>query len=443
MTTRRGLVLGGGAGALAIACGAPAGGGESAPKATAERVTIEHYNFFDPEQLERMKPVWEKFHQAQPAIKVEHLPAEGSEANKREKMQALVAGGTPPAVLGQIIAQYPSYYALPGLIEPLDSLITADKIDKKLFSATPYETFAYKGVQYALPYGASMELLAYNKELFQKQGIKEPPKTWDDPSWTLGEFLTRAQALTKAPAGGTPEQFGLQRPGGQWNAWPLMFGTDWVDAGLTRFQGTMQPVIDSLQARQDVVWKQHVAPQPTETSIFGTLSSSQRFLGGQVAMADVGTWYLPAWIKSAKFAWDVAPWFRGGAGASQGTIYPVGEAIGKGTKHKMQAWQLVKFLTYKADANLDYAFLKGAVPGLNANLTPWRTLLSKELPGVTVQVPADAVSKFGKVARLHFVGKFDDISKLIAPVVADVEANKVQTKTALEQIAPQVQQLLG
>src|SRR5687768_1390166 len=159
MATRRRMILTGGMagalGAAAVACG-PAGGAGETPKPAAERVTIEHYNFFDPEQLERMKPVWEKFHQAQPAIKVEHLPAEGNEANKREKMQALVAGGTPPAVLGQIIAQYPSYYALPGLIEPLDSLITAEKIDKKQFSATPYETFAYRGVQYALPYGASM-----------------------------------------------------------------------------------------------------------------------------------------------------------------------------------------------------------------------------------------------------------------------------------------------
>lgn len=442
MATRRRMILAGAAAGVAAACGPVGGAGESAPKA-AERVMIEHYNYFDPEQLERMKPVWEKFHQAFPAIKVEHLPAEGSEANKREKMQALVAGGSPPAVLGQIVAQYPSYYVLPGLVEPLDALVTADKIDKKQFSATPYDTFAYKGAQYALPYGASMELLAYNKELFAKQGIKEPPKTWDDPTWTLAEFLTRAQALTKASSGGTAEQFGLQRPGGQWNAWPLMFGTDWVDAGLTRFQGTTQAAIDSLQARQDVVWKQHVAPQPTETAMFGTLSSSQRFLSGLVAMADVGTWYLPAWIKQAKFAWDVAPWFRGGAGAAQGTIYPVGEAIGKGAKSKQQAWQLVKFLTYKADANLDYAFLKGAVPGLTANLAPWRTLLAKELPGVTVQVPADAVAKFGKVARLHFVAKFDDISKLLGPVVTDVEANKVAAKAALDQVAPQVQQLLG
>ena len=70
-------------------------------------------------------------------------------------------------------------------------------------------------------------------------------------------------------------------------------------------------------------------------------------------------------------------------------------------------------------------------------------MLTKEMPGITAQIPADLIGRFGKVGRLHFVAKYDDISRLIAPVVADVEANKVAAKAALEQVTPQVQQLLG
>jgi multiple sugar transport system substrate-binding protein len=432
------------AGVVSTACG-PTGGGQAdnAPKPAAERVTIEHYNYFDPEQLERMKSVWSRFHDAHPAIRVEHLPAVGNEAEKREKMQTLVAGGTPPAVLGQIISQYPSYYVLPGLVDALDSLISADKINKSNFSAAVYDTFQYKGAQYALPYGASMELIAYNRDLFDKQGVKPPPNAWADSAWTLDEFIKRAQTLTKAAAGAPPEQFGLGRAGAQWIAWPLMWGSDWVSQDLARFQGTMQPVIDSLQSRQDFVWKQHIAPQPNESQLFGSLSSSQRFLGGKVAMADLGTWYLPAWIKQARFAWDVAPWYRGvTTAAAAAPIYPVGEAIGKGTKYRQQAWQLVKFLTTRPEINLDYAFLKGAGPAMVANLTPWRTLLGKEMPGLSVQILADAIGRHGRVARIHFVGRFDDISKQIGPVVTKVDNNELPAKTALEQIIPQVQQLL-
>jgi ABC-type glycerol-3-phosphate transport system substrate-binding protein len=188
-----------------------------------------------------------------------------------------------------------------------------------------------------------MELLAHNKALFERQGVKPPPKTWDDSAWTLGEFLQRAQALTKAPAG-APEQFGLGRPGAQWVAWPLLWGADWVSADQARFQGAAQAVVDSLQLRQDAVWKQHVAPQPGETALFGSLSSSQRFLSGRVAMADLGTWYLQAWSKQATFAWDVAPWFRaGGAGApgpAAGPIYPWGRpsARRRSTRSRPGSW---------------------------------------------------------------------------------------------------------
>jgi multiple sugar transport system substrate-binding protein len=431
------------AGVVAAAC-APGDGGQSgaAPPASGERVTLEHFVFVDQDQLERTQRLWARFTETNPTIRVEHLPAPGNELQKQEKMQTLVAGGTPPAVLGQIIAQYPSYYVLPGLIEPIDPLMTADKIDRKLFSAATLDAFQYKGAQYALPYGASMELIAYNKELFNKQGVKLPPKAWDDPAWTIDEFAQRAQALTKNPAGGQPEQFGLGRAGAQWIAWPLLWGSDWVSNDLARFQGAVPQVINSLQARQDFVWKQHIAPQPSESGLFGNLSSSQRFLGGKVAMTDLGTWYLPSWIKQATFEWDIAPWYRGAPAAAAGPMYPVGEAIGKGTKHRQQAWQLVKFLTYRPEPNLEYAFLRGAGPALVANLGSWRTLLTKEKPGLTAQVATDLIQKYGRVTRLHWVARFTEISNQhIGPIVTKVENNELPARAALEQIAPQVQQL--
>jgi hypothetical protein len=60
-----------------------------------------------------------------------------------------------------------------------------------------------------------------------------------------------------------------------------------------------------------------------------------------------------------------------------------------------------------------------------------------------VQVPADAIGKYGKVALAHFVPRFDDVSRLLGPLVTRVEANELPARTALEQVAPQVQQLLG
>jgi multiple sugar transport system substrate-binding protein len=443
----RRLLLAAGAGAtgvVAAAC-APVGGepGDGAPPPAAERVTIEHYIYVAQAQLERTQALWARFNELHPNIRVEHLPAEGSEASKSEKMQTLVAGGTPPAVVGQIVAQYPSYYVLTGTVEPIDALMAADKIDRRRFSPVAVDTFKYKGAQYALPYGASMEVMAYNKELFDKQGVKRPPATWDDPTWTHDEFVRRAQALTKAPAG-APEQFGFQRTGVGWTGAPLLWGTEWVSEDLARYLGTTPAVFDSVQARQDYVWKHHITPQPSEAGVFGNLSSSQRFLSGKVAMADLGTWYLLGWMKDAAFDWDIAPWPRGANAQAGAPMFPVGEALGKGNKYKQQAWELIKYFTYRPDSNLEYAFLRGAGPALVANLPAWRTQLAKEKAGVSAQVAADLVAKYGRVARLHFLARFTEVtSQVIGPAVTKVESNEMPAKAALEQIAPQVQQLLG
>ena len=40
--------------------------------------------------------------------------------------------------------------------------------------------------------------------------------------------------------------------------------------------------MDSRQARQDVVWLQHVAPQPTETALFGTLGEAAGLPPGSI-----------------------------------------------------------------------------------------------------------------------------------------------------------------
>lgn len=444
--SRRRVLAAGAVGVVAAACG-PIGDrttGDTAARPSAEKVTIEHYIYVAPAQLERTQALWARFNELNPNIRVEHLPAEGGEAAKAEKMQTLVAGGSPPAVVGQIVAQYPSFYVLTGTVDPIDPLMTADKIDRKRFSPTAIDTFKYKGAQYALPYGASMEVMAYNKELFDKQGVKRPPAAWDDATWTHDEFIRRAQALTKAPPGAPPEQFGFQRTGVGWTGHPLLWGTEWVGEDLTRYLGTTAAVFDAIQARQDYVWKHHISPQPSESGVFGNLSSSQRFLSGKVAMADLGTWYLLGWMKDAAFDWDIAPWPRGTNAQAAAPMFPVGEALGKGTKYKQQAWELIKYFTYRPESNLEYAFLRGAGPALLSNLPGWRTQLAKEKPGVSAQVAADLVAKYGRVARLHFVARYTEItSQQIGPAVTKVESNELPARAALEAVAPQVQQFLG
>jgi multiple sugar transport system substrate-binding protein len=446
VTRRRAMVIAqvatgaAGGGLLGAACGPLGTPAASDPQpAAGERVTLEYVGFLTAEQQERVQALFDGFARERPNTQVVHVPVPGAQTEKRAKMQALVAGGTPPAIITQVSTEFPGYYVVPGLIEELDALMTADKTDRRALSAPAMEALSSKGKQYLIPYGASMELLAYNRALFEQQGVKPPPKAWDDPGWTLESFLQTARSLTRVPAGGAPEQFGFSGTGFFWPGWPFLWGADWSSPDLTRFSGTAPAVVESIQTGADFVWRHHISAQPAETGLF----AGQGFLSGKMAMVGLGTWNLLPWARQAPFGWDVAPYFKVGANPATTLMYPVGLGIGKGFKYRRQAWDFIKYVTLRPESNLEYAFVLGAVPALAANAAPWRALVAKEKPDLTAQVASDVIQKVGRASRFRGVARFDDIDQqVMLPALRRVWANEITAKTALEEVSPQVQQLL-
>ena len=437
--TRRRVLAGAAMPVALAACGQTRTAQEPQP-APGERITVEYVGFLTAEQSERMQVLFDRFAQEQRNVRVEHVPVPGAQTEKRAKMQALVAGGTPPAIVTQVSTEFPGYYVATGLIEELDALMTADKMDRKALSAAALDALNHRGKQYLIPYGASMELLAYNKELFDKQGVKLPPKTWGDAGWTLEQFLQAGKALTKlGSGGGAPEQFGFSGTGYFWPGWPHLWGGDWASQDLKKFTGTAPQVVEAVQTGADFVWRQHISAQPEENAVFG----GKGFLSGKMAMTGMGTWNLLPWMKQAQFKWDVAPYFKVGSNPATTLMYPVGLGIGKGFKYRRQAWEFIKYVTQRPESNLEYAFVLGAVPALVANAAPWRALVAKEQPDLTAQVAIDVIQKHGRATRFRGLTKFDEIDQqVVLPALRKVWANEMSAKAALEQIAPQVQQLM-
>lgn len=445
LTRRRALgvaagAVGGVGGVLTAACGVGGAPRTEEPRpAPGERVTLEYVGYLTAEQAERVQALFDAFGQQQPNVRVEHVAVPGAQTEKRAKMQALVAGGTPPAILTQVSTEFPGYYVLPGLIDELDGLLAADRVDRKAVGGPALEALSYQGKQYLLPYGASMELLAYNRDLFDRQGVAPPPKRWDDPGWTFEQFLQTARTLTRVPAGGPAEQFGFSGTGFFWPGWPFLWGADWGTADLTKFTGTAGPVVESMQAGADFVWRHHIAAQPSETGVFG----GQGFLSGKMAMVALGTWNLLPWTRQAQFEWDIAPYFKVGANPATTLMYPVGLAIGKGFRYRHLAWEFIKYVTLRPESNLEYAYVLGAVPALVANAAPWRALVAKEKAGLTSQLASDVIQKYGRATRFRGVARFDEIDQqVVLPALRRLWANEVTAKSVLEEIAPQVQQLL-
>jgi multiple sugar transport system substrate-binding protein len=106
-------------------------------------------------------------------IEIEVVPWD----NLQQKLTTDISAGT-NADLSIIGTRWLLDYVSNKVVAPLDSYITPEI--KGRFIDTFLSPSVLSGKTYGLPIAASARALYYNKDVFAKAGITEPPKTWDD-----------------------------------------------------------------------------------------------------------------------------------------------------------------------------------------------------------------------------------------------------------------------
>ena len=122
-----------------------------------------------------------------------------------QKLLTTVAAGTPPD-LSYIDRYVTQAYACRGVLQSMDPMIARSKvITKDMFFPRLVRDTNYHGKTYAIPSGADVGLLYYNKDLFQAAGLdpEQPPTTWDDAS-SMAQKLTKQQGSTLQQVGWSP-----------------------------------------------------------------------------------------------------------------------------------------------------------------------------------------------------------------------------------------------
>ena len=195
MSTRHGLLF------LAVilllgmaVCGWGEGQGEAGKP--AEKV---HLVFMDPMvppyRQEVMEDMAKQFMEANPNIELE-LQATSSWPEQRTKLMTAVAAGTGPDVFSQNTDSYYTY-AAEGIMEDLGPYFAKDpKVNKEDFYVPLMQACeaTVDGKAYAIPICATLMVTFYNKDLFAKAGVAEPPKTMD-------EFRDAGMAVAKLGGG--------------------------------------------------------------------------------------------------------------------------------------------------------------------------------------------------------------------------------------------------
>lgn len=248
------------------------------------------------------------------------------------------------------IKDVPGYATLvqKNAILPLDDYIKADGVDlSKYAGATDQVTV--DGKLYELPFRNDFWVLFYNKDLFDAKNVAYPT---NDMTWEEYDALAREM---------TDTTFGSQIYGGHYHTWRSTIGLMGVlDGKHTILDGDyefMKPYYEMVLAEE----KDGVVRKYSDLKTEG-LHYSAAFSGGDVAMMNMGSWFISTMITNLKSGeydsslcgnWGIVKYPHAEGvepGSTLGTI--TGLAVTAATDTPDAAWDFVKWVSGEEGATV-------------------------------------------------------------------------------------------
>jgi multiple sugar transport system substrate-binding protein len=303
-------------------------------------VTLKLYYTLSPQVSRYITDVCKEFEAANPGIKVKAEPISG---NYYTKLQTMMAGGVPPDVIymqNKSLADYRDR----GVLLNLSPYIEKDKYDLEDICKLGFEEGGIKeGAVYGIPVTGTAEVLIYNKDLFDKAGLKYP-----DQRWTWNDMLEAARKLTLDTNGdGRIDQYGVSITPGWWAA---DIAWIWANGGQVFSSDLSKCMVDNAKAREaiqfmvDLTNKYKVTPK----GIIGSEVSSvaELFMTNKLGMY-LGLPYqaLSDFSTMRNLNWDIALMPLSNSGRR--VVRYTGECwtVSSGSKHPREAWELIKHLS--------------------------------------------------------------------------------------------------
>ncbi|UUZ97268.1 sugar ABC transporter substrate-binding protein [Paenibacillus sp. P25] len=316
-------------------------------------------------------------------------------------------------------------YAADGLVKDLQTLIDTDKLDTGNYTKALVDLYTYKGHLYGLPYFQDSIGLFYNKEIFDKAGVKYP-----DESWTWDTIQEMGAKLTDKQKG----IYGYIAPIGDQNGY---YNFIHQAGGFIISPDKTKSGFDSPEALAAFNWQMDLMKKGISPSGQQQLETEpkQLFGSGKAAMFPAISVSAPELYKPLGDKLAVAPLPKGKQSAS--IVHGLSWVINSNTPYEKEAWEFIKVLSGKdgekllADSGFSMPALKGTEEG-------W----IKSIPSLKLQVFVDSlkngvaypVSKNtaewqdveNKEIQSAFLGKksFEEATKTVAAKMNEVLAKE-------------------
>jgi multiple sugar transport system substrate-binding protein len=232
----------------------------------------------------------DRFEADHPGAKVELQTVSWTDIN--QKVTTLVSTNQAPDILNlDAYANFAGDELLLPAEEVLSPETQADFLDK--FA----ENGKYEGTQYGIPFVGSVRALFYNKDIFRKAGIEEPPATWDQLRDAAAKISAKGETGYGMPLG--PEEAQAEFSLFMWGN-----GGDWVDGD--QWTITEPQNVEALQFMSDLANRDKVTqPNPGTTN---RTDLWKVFGAGKIGMV-MGSSFYPVLLKdqNPKLQYGVAP----------------------------------------------------------------------------------------------------------------------------------------
>ena len=369
--------------------------------------------FVDPE-LKTFKAVVADFEKSHPGI---HVKVVGG--TNDDKIVAAIRGGNAPDVAQSFTSDNTGAFCPSGAWIDLSPYMKQDGVDDSVFPKAPRDYSKFEGTRCALPMLADTYGLYYNKTLLAKAGYKSPPKT-------ISQLTAMAKKLTVRDSSGKLKVVGFNPFPSWYENVPAHFGPSW---GATWMNGDKSALdtpawADQLGWQKSLIdWYGYDDLVRFNAGAGDEFSASNAFETGKVAMHMDGEWRV-AFLKreAPNLSYGTAPFpVADGQQDLSGAGYVTGSIIGipKTSKHKDQAWLLVKYLGTNSNA---LAKLSNGIQNVPTTTASLESPLLQPLPGFqtfldvfgnanTTTTPITRIGSANQETFQSFVGKYMSGSK--------------------------------